>query len=89
MHLRLRSACGPSASAQTASSFEQMVLLLGSGDRVTVTDSAGREQTGSIVDLSPSALTPRTNGARHDFRVESVRRLALAGGARTRSGRAR
>lgn len=66
----------PSASAQTASSFEQLVLLVGSGERVTVTDSAGREQTGSIVDLSPSALTLRTIGARHDFRAGSVRTVS-------------
>ena len=74
--LLLIAAATPSASAQTASSFEQLVLLVGSGDRVTVTDSAGREQTGSIVDLSPSALTLRTNGARHDFRAESVRTIS-------------
>ena len=66
----------PSASAQTARSFEQLVLLVGSDDRVTVTDSAGREQTGSIVDLSPSALTLRTNGGRRDFRAESVRTIS-------------
>ena len=41
-----------------------------------MTDSAGREQTGSIVDLSPFALTLRTNGARHDFSAESVRTIS-------------
>ena len=74
--LLLIAAATPSASAQTANSFEQLVLLVESGDRVTVTDSAGREQSGSIVDLSPSALTLRTNGARHDFRAESVRTIS-------------
>ena len=74
--LLLIAVAAPSASAQTASSFEQLVLLVGSGERVTVTDSAGREQTGSIVDLSPSALTLRTNGARHEFRAESVRTIS-------------
>ena len=74
--LLLIAAATPAASAQTASLFEQLVILVGSGDHVTVTDSAGREQTGSIVDLSPSALTLRTNGARHDIRAESVRTIS-------------
>ena len=73
--LLLIAAATPSASAQTASSFEQLVLLVESGDRVTVTDSAGREQTGKIIDLSPSTLALRIDGARHDFRAESVRTI--------------
>lgn len=74
--LLLTAVATPSASAQTASSFEQLVLLVGSNDRVTVTDSAGLEQTGSIVDLSPSALTLQTNGGRRDFRAGSVRTIS-------------
>ena len=67
---------GVPAGAQTAGSFEQLALLVESGDRITVTDSAGREQTGRIVDLSPSALALFIDGARHDFRevqVHSIR----------------
>ena len=67
---------GAPAAAQTAGSFEQLALLVESGDRITVTDSAGREQTGRIVDLSPSALALLIDGARRDFRevqVHSIR----------------
>ena len=70
--LLLTAAATPPANAQTASSFEQLGLLVRSGDRVTVTDSAGREQTGSIIDLSRTMLTLRIDGARHDFRPTSV-----------------
>ena len=73
--LLLIAAATPSASAQTASSFEQLAVLVESGDRVTVTDSAGREQTGRIIDLSPSALTLRIDGAGYDFRAASVRTI--------------
>ena len=55
------------AAAQTASSFEQLAVLVESGDRITVTDSAGRERTGRIIDLTPTALGLLTDGARHDF----------------------
>ena len=74
--LLLIAAATPSASAQTASSFEQLVLLVKSGDRVTVTDSAGREHSGKIIDLSPSTLALRIHGARHNFRAESVRTIS-------------
>ena len=60
------------ATAQTASSFEQLALLVESGDRITVTDSAGSERTGRIVGLSPSALELLVDGARHDFREAQV-----------------
>lgn len=56
------------AAAQTASSFEQLALLVESGSRITVTDSAGSEQTGRIVALSPSAIELLVDGVRHDFR---------------------
>ena len=60
------------ASAQTVNSFEQLAVLVESGDRITVTDSGGREQTGRLVGISPSALTLLTDGERHDFRDEHV-----------------
>ncbi len=63
------------AAAQTASSFEQLAVLVESGDRITVTDSTGREQTGRIVDLSPSALALVIDGARRDFREAQVQTI--------------
>ena len=60
------------AAAQTARSFEQLALLVESGDRITVTDSAGSEQTGRIVGLSPSVLELLVDDARHDFREAQV-----------------
>ena len=70
--LLLIAASGAPADAQTASSFEQLALLVEAGDRITVTDSAGRERTGRVVDLSPSALGLVIDGARRDFREAQV-----------------
>ena len=65
-------ASAPPAAAQTAGSFEQLAVLVESGDRITVTDSSGREHTGRIIDLSPSGLELWTDGARQDFREPHV-----------------
>ena len=63
---------GASASAQTVSSFHKLAALVESGDRITVTDTAGQEQTGRVVDVSPSALALLINGERLDYREEHV-----------------
>ena len=63
---------GTAASAQTATSFEQLAALLESGDRITVTASGGGERTGRIVDISASALALLIDGERHDFGKEHV-----------------
>ena len=65
-------ASGAPAGAQTASSFEQLALLLESGDRVTLTDSSGRERTGRVINLSPSAVALLIDGARYRFREAQV-----------------
>ena len=63
---------GATAAAQTASSFEQLALFVESGGRVTVTDNSDRQQTGRIVDLTPSRLVLLGDGSRHEFRAEQV-----------------
>ena len=70
--LLLMAASGAPADAQTASSFEQLALLVETGNRITVIDSAGRERTGRVVDLSPSALGLVVDGVRRDFRAAQV-----------------
>ena len=70
--LLLAMASGVSATAQTARSFEQLDLLVETGDRITVTDDTGRKRTGRLVDLSSSALALLVDGARHDFRDVQV-----------------
>ena len=72
----LIAASGTSAGAQTAASFEQLALLVDSGDRITVTDSAGHERTGRVVDLSPSALGLVIDGVRRDFREAQVHTIS-------------
>ena len=64
------------AAAQTAGSFEQLAVLVESGDRITVTDSSGREHTGRIIDLSPSGLELWTDGAHQDFREAHVHTIS-------------
>ena len=68
----LIAASGTSVDAQTAGSVEQLALLVALGDRVTVTDSAGRERTGRVVDLSPASLGLVIDGMRRDFREARV-----------------
>ena len=70
--LLLIAASGTSAGAQTAGSFEQLALLVEAGDRITVTDSDGRERTGCVVDLSPASLGLVIDGMRRDFGEEQV-----------------
>ena len=85
--LRLIVASAAPAAAQKAGSFEQLAVLVESGDRITVTDSSGREHSGRIIDLSPSGLELWTDGAHQDFReahvhtVSQMRQDTLRNGA--------
>ena len=63
---------GTVASAQSATSFEQVAHRLESGDRIVVTASGGREQTGRIVDISASGIVLLSNDERHEFGKEQV-----------------
>ena len=53
-------------------SFERLGLLLDQGERIRVTDGAGRELRGRLIDLSPSTLSLRVAGVRHDLREAAV-----------------
>ena len=64
------------AEAQSVS-FDRLALLVNQGDRIMVTDIAGRELRGRIVDLSPSTLSLQTDGLRHDLNggdISAIRR---------------
>jgi len=52
---------------ELAGSFEQLRVLVKTGDTVRVTDGSGQDVRGSIVDLSASALSLRVNGERRTF----------------------
>ena len=56
----------PLAEAQRVS-FDRLALHLDQGDRVTVTDGAGHERQGRILDLSSSTLSLQVDGLRHDL----------------------
>ena len=61
------------AWAQTpVTSFDQLGTELKVGQTVSVTDTAGAEQKGKILNLSPTNLTLAVNDARHDFPAASV-----------------
>ena len=60
------------AEAQTAASFDELRLVLRTGDRVTVTDDSGRDLAGRIVELSPSRLSLDALGALHDLSAADV-----------------
>ena len=57
---------------RTAASFERLGLLLDQGERIRVTDGAGRELRGRLIDLSPSTLSLRVAGVRHDLQEADV-----------------
>jgi hypothetical protein len=73
---------------ELAGSFDQLRVLVKSGDTVRVTDGNGREARGAIVDLSASALSLRVDGERRTFLERDIatihqrRNDSLANGAR-------
>jgi hypothetical protein len=70
-----------------ASSFEQLRVLVRPGDTVSVTDTTGREITGTIADLSSSSVALLVAGSRRDLPESEVRTIrqrrpdSLANGA--------
>lgn len=60
------------AEAQTASSFDQLGLLVNQGDRIAVTDRAGQELQGRLVDLSPATLSLLVDNLRHDLQEAEI-----------------
>ncbi len=68
----LAAATASAAEAQIADSFEQLRLLVGQDDRITVTDRSGQELTGSITDVSPSSLTLLVHDTPHVFDAADV-----------------
>ena len=63
------------AGAQTASSFEELRLILRAGDTVSVVDDAGDTHTGRIVNLSASTLVLQGFGARQNLGPGNVRMI--------------
>jgi hypothetical protein len=81
-------AAGTRAEAQAvASSFEQLSLLVKSGDRITVVDPTGREAKGRIGNLSRETLTldtpagPRALGEADVSEIRQRRDDSLKNGA--------
>ena len=55
------------AEAQTVESFDRLALLVNQGDRIAVTNRAGQELQGQLIDLSPTALSLQIDDARHNL----------------------
>jgi hypothetical protein len=80
---------GATCEAQElAGSFDQLRVLLKTGDRVRVTDTTGQEVRGSIADLSSSSLALQVAGSRRTFlegdiaAIHQRRNDSLANGAK-------
>lgn len=73
---------------EVAGSFDQLRVLVKPGDKVTVTDDAGRETTGRIAELSSSSLALIADGERRDLQATQVNTIrqrrsdSLANGAK-------
>jgi hypothetical protein len=78
-----------SAAQEPVKSFDQLNTRLKVGDTVWVTDAAGREVKGKIVDLAPEAVTVKADASRtygpadvnliHERRPDSFKNGALIG----------
>jgi hypothetical protein len=77
-----------SSAQELAGSFDQLRVLVRTGDRVTVTDAGGRELQGTIAELSRSALALTVDGSRHVFAEPDITAIrqrrpdSLANGAK-------
>jgi hypothetical protein len=75
-------------SGPRAGSFEQLSVLVGTGEKVAVTTTAGTRLSGTIARLSPSTLSVRVGQTLHDLRESDVatvrqrRNDSLANGAK-------
>ena len=58
--------------AQTVESFDRLALLVNQGDRLTVTDRAGEELQGRLVDLTPTTLSLQIDDGLHDLAEANV-----------------
>lgn len=73
---------------EIAGSFDQLRVLVKPGDKITVTDDAGREVTGSIAELSPSSLALVAGGQRRSLQATDINTIrqrrsdSLANGAK-------
>jgi hypothetical protein len=65
----------PEATAQQATSFEELRSLVRPGDKVALTDSLGKITKGAIADISLSSLRMDVKGATVEWRENDVRRL--------------
>ena len=72
----LTAVASTTAAQDIPSSFEQLRVLVGAGDTITVTDEAGQEVTGRIAELASSSLGLVVDGVRHNLREEEVRRIS-------------
>lgn len=81
-------AARPAGAQDIAGSFDQLRVLVKTGDRVRVTDTAGRDMSGTIADLGPLSLTLLVSGVRQDLpeaEISTIRQRRpdpLANGAR-------
>jgi carboxymethylenebutenolidase len=71
----LTAAASVAEAQEVASSFEQLRALLKPGETVSVTDTDGRETTGTIADLSSSSLGLLIAGTRHDVPERDVKTM--------------
>jgi hypothetical protein len=69
----LTAAPGPAAAQELASSFDQLRVLVKSGDRVRVSDAAGHETKGTIAGLSADRLALLVDGHTVSLTEDDIR----------------
>lgn len=81
-------AASSAAGQEIAGSFDQLRVLVKTGDRLRITDSAGREVTGTLAELRTSSLALVVEGARRDLGQDEISTIrqrrsdSLANGAK-------
>ena len=86
--LALHTAAATVHGQDMAGTFDQLRVLVGPGDKITIADDGGREIKGTLAELSAGSLGLIVNGQRREFREPDVRAIrqrrsdSLANGAK-------
>jgi hypothetical protein len=67
--------CGGVLAQQPASSLDELKLLLGKGDKVTLVDPSGKSTTGRIERIAPDAVEMNISGRVQAFTEKDIRQI--------------
>jgi hypothetical protein len=78
--------CAGTAAAQPATTLGGLETLENGNERVTVTDTAGRQFSGTLADVSETQLALKTSGETRQFSAQDIRSVRVRKGDSLRNG---